>query len=644
MASVIKSEPDWSLLPTSSSALRRLLERCLEKEPKRRLRDVGDARVELDDAERAPAVVEESPRASWRRTLFVAALCSGIVAIVTMFAVVRSMSMSGPRGGVNRFQVGVSSVSPPMLALSPDGRTLVMAFTQRGAYLRRLDSWDVEMLSIEGSVRYPFFSPDGEWLSFVSNLDDGLYKARLDGGSVVRVSDLPAVSAESSWTENGTILIGAAGGLWEVSESGGELRQLFSLPEGEAACAPHMLPGGEDLLFQHVGYGGDFVAIYETRSGEITTLTAGVNPRYLDTGHIVYTVGTTLMGARFDVASLTMQGEPSALVEGIWTANSQQLNRFSTYARFTTSRTGTLVYAPDTFRSLGSSLVFVDPGRVAEAHPIPGAARTTRDLRISPDGARLAAHNAADENDVWIYEIERGTASRLTTDLQEDETPVWSPDSRFVAFAGQRGETRTIFRARADGSEAAEILWETESHAHVHDWSPDGRWLVLDVNVRPSRDLWLFDLEGSGDARPLLESRFDEELARVSPDGRYIAYVSNESGGKEVYVQRFPDLGEKRPVSNGGGTEPVWARDGRRLFYRSPTHMMSVDVTLGSSLELSAPAQVFEDSFHTLGDAHSYYDVAPDGRFVMLESGVETQRFVNVVVNWSEELEQRLPR
>ena len=291
------------------------------------------------------------------------------------------------------------------------------------------------------------------------------------------------------------------------------------------------------------------------------------------------------------------------------------------------------------------SLVLIDPGQGGDTgRTTVGDVRLSGDLRVSPDGRRLAAHFPGDENDIWIYDFDRDTTSRLTLLPGEDETPVWSPDGRFIAFTGQRGR-RHLFRVRADGSEPPESLWESVHHMHVSDWSPDGRWIVFDVDLGPQFDVWLLDMEGASEARPLLESRFTEYGERVSPDGNYLAYVSDESGREEVYVQRFPALGDKRLISNEGGAQPVWSRDGRRLFYRSPTHVMAVEVKLGPPFDVSAPETIIADTFSgNPGGAHTFYDVMSDGKLVMLDDGGVQERFyVNVVVNWAEELKRLAP-
>jgi len=652
MASVIKSEPDWSAFPPTSIGLRKLLERCLTKDPKTRLRDIGDARAELDSAESAPMGVEPGTSSISRRgAMLMAAASSVVFALLAAILVASGMSPSEARRDVTRLRVeaGVTAMRGRTgwlsVALSPDGGTLAMAFGRGGLFVRRLNTWETQRLADVGAeVFSPFFSPNGEWIGF-SNYE-GLHKARVEGGTPVRIADLPEGGTDGSWTDNGTILLGALGGILEVDETGGTLQRLVTLPEAEGARSPVLLPGGTAVLFQHVQATGESVAVCELSSGKVTTLVpGGLRPHYLSSGHLVYQMGSTIMAVAFDANTRTVSGSPVPVVEAVARGDDRRLRLLSNTARYAISSMGTLAYfSAGMGDRAGRTAVVLDPYRDDEARvTTTGFANTTRDIRVSPDGTRLAAHQLRDENDVWVYELETGTSTRLTQEPGEDETPVWSPDGRFIAFAGQRDQ-RAIFRVRADGSGAPESLWKSDRHAHVSDWSSDGKWLLLDVDAVGHFDIWVLAADGESEARPLLDSRFNERLARFSPDGRFFAYVSSETGREEVYLQGFPDLGDKRPISNEGGTEPIWSRDGRRLFYRSSTHVMSVDIRDEPSLRSSTPEAVFEDTFYTQDGGHSFYDILPDGRFVLLESEFgQEDAYVNVVVNWAEELERLVP-
>lgn len=305
--------------------------------------------------------------------------------------------------------------------------------------------------------------------------DGLLYKIPIEGGAPVGVSDVPYSWSLSSWTENGTILLSGAGGIWEVDENGGRRRPLVSLPEDELARSPVILPGAATVLFERVTASGRSVAIGDLRSGDVSTLVPiGESPRYLPTGHLTYVVGSTLMTAPFEASALALSGESVPVIDDMAVQGNQQQTRGGMAVRFAVSPSGTLVYFSERFSTAVSrSLVLVDPTQTGDnGRTTVGDVRFLGDLRLSPDGTRLAAQFPLDEDDIWIYDFERGTTSRLTLEPGNDETPVWSSDGRYIAFAGQR-ERRTIFRVRADGSEDPEPLWESEHHVHVADWSPD---------------------------------------------------------------------------------------------------------------------------------------------------------------------------
>jgi Tol biopolymer transport system component len=275
--------------------------------------------------------------------------------------------------------------------------------------------------------------------------------------------------------------------------------------------------------------------------------------------------------------------------------------------------------------------------------------REYSDPRVSPDGRRLALHLSDEQDDVWIYDLGRGTLARLTYGALEDETPVWSPDSQWIAFSGFTSDatSRAVLRRRADGSGTEEVLWTGSEHAHVSDWSPDGKSVVVDLQTAEQRsNIVLIDATVPGRARPFLATPFAESSGRVSPDGRWMAYQSNESGRNEIYVQAFPAGGGKVLVSSGGGTQPAWSRDGRELYFRSPSELMSARITKGEGFNAAPPVALFKDDFsRPQGEGHTTYDVLPGGDFVFLEL-IATQfssqaPLLTTVFNWAEDLNTR---
>ena len=265
------------------------------------------------------------------------------------------------------------------------------------------------------------------------------------------------------------------------------------------------------------------------------------------------------------------------------------------------------------------------------------------DPRLSPDGQRVAVNSRDSGTEIWVYELTRSTLTRLTFHSGDDETPFWSPDGRWIAFASTRADQPpTVFRKLADGSGAAEPLWTNGHHLHVECWSANGgSIIVMDHDPNTLEDLWLLNLGDEISARPLLQTQFSEFGGRISPDGRWFAYTSDESGRNEVYVRAFPDMNNKVQVSAKGGSQPVWAANNKELFYRGEGHLMAVTVTPGESFVLTSPKPLFTDLYPNPALKHTSYDVAKDGkRFLMLHGDVHGGTSLNVVFNWFDEVKR----
>ncbi len=346
------------------------------------------------------------------------------------------------------------------------------------------------------------------------------------------------------------------------------------------------------------------------------------------------------MAVPFDLAALEVTGDSVPVVQGV----RQTPNVYVDYA---ISRNGTLVYVPDT-GGLNLTLVWVD--REGAVEPLGAPPGNYRDPRLSPDGRRLALRSGGD---IWVYDMGRQTLSRLTFAPETDETPVWTPDGKWVTFAGDRDGVRNLLRRVADGSEEEEQLVTLQGHAHANSWSPDGQVLVFGMGPieTASEGIWLLPLEGDRKPTLLLKTPFNVYASRLSQDGHWIAYASDESGRSEIYVQPFPGLGGKWQISTAGGGHAVWARNGRELFYQDGDKMMVVEVTTQPNFSAGSPKVLFEGQFLTsgvgmTGSGNTSYDVAPDGqRFVMIKESEEQQesRQIKVVLNWFEELKRLVP-
>ncbi len=650
MAAVMTREPNWTELPASTPRrIRELLRRCLTKDPRRRLQAIGDARIELEGAdpgEELSSAAVSVPAASsrWRGGILTAVL---VVAALAAGAGLQSLRTPGPAPQplarvaqpiVNELMVTTRNLIT--LAISPDGSKIVHVANQR-LYLRSLDSLTaVELAGTEGAAA-PFFSPDGKWVGFFAG--GQTKKIPVAGGTPVTVCAKDGF--DGSWGPNDTILIGTAfSGILAVSAQGGPPSVLVPPQPGIIQLKPRALPDGKTFLYVR-GRPGSFEewegVMRSFQKEDDTVVLRGTNQViYTPTGHLLYARLPDLFVVPFDLAARRSTGDPVRVAQNVDYTNAGGTTQFAL------SDNGTLVYlAAQGTGGMKSRLATVD--RAGKATVLSLDVRDYSDPKISPDGRLVAAHLQDAQNDVWVADVARGTMSRLSFEPAEDETPVWSPDGRTVAWSATRGTlARGIFRRAADGSGKEELVWSLEKHAHLRDWLPDGRGLLLEVQDAKSRtDIWRLDLGEKPAATVFLQTPFNERNSRLSPDGRWIAYVSDESGRDEVYIQSFPAAGAKVQVSNSGGDQPVWSRNGKALFFRGAGAMQEATFEASPRLSVGKPRTLFPDQFESpqVG-GHTGYDVFPDGRFLMIQSSDARQnagasRYELIFVfNWFEEL------
>jgi dipeptidyl aminopeptidase/acylaminoacyl peptidase len=378
----------------------------------------------------------------------------------------------------------------------------------------------------------------------------------------------------------------------------------------------------------------------DTGARRVVVPGGGVPVRVLPTGHLLVRRNGDVFAVAFDQGRGEVHGAQVGVVQDV------RFERQAGSGILDVSDTGTLVYAQGFFGDQERSLIFLS-GAAASAVPANVATRAYYDPRLSPDGQRVAVELADPSDDIWIADLKRGTMTRMTFDAGEDETPVWSPDGKSIAYSSSRpGQPRTVFRKAADGSGAEEQVFASNDHSHVEDWSRDGRVMLVGVDGASTHsDIWVVPIGGSEKPHALIQTNFSEGNARLSPDGRWIAYQSDESGRDEVYVQRFPMLGSKAQVSNDGGAQPVWSRDGRQLFYRVAGAVITVPVTTGDALEIGSPRKLAPDVYTNKGGPHTGYDVGSDGRLIFAkdEKQLASTKLLQVVQNWLPELLRRVP-
>ena len=515
------------------------------------------------------------------------------------------------------------------------------------------------MRGAEGGLN-PFVSPDGEWVGFVYFQGaTTLQKVSIFGGPPVTVTESPTPIFGANWGADDRIIFGTTGGgLFRVSGGGGEPEALTTLntERGESSHLwPFIIDEREAVVFV-VTAGTPLtngqLAVLDLATGEVTHLgLAGVSPHYVSTGHLVYAVEDgSVRAVPFDTASLTVMGSPVPLLEGVSVKTSGAAN-------FSLSSDGRLVYALDVGGAGAEhSLVWVD--REGREEPIGAEPREYRALRLSPDGERAAVvvRDADGAEDVHIYDLARDIPTRFTFDAEDDSYPVWSPDGQRVVFSSQRDGEWNLFGKAADGTGEPERLATSQTRQMASDWSPDGRFLIFTESLPETGfDIAARAMDGDAgsEANMLVQTEFGEFYSDISPDGRWLAYQSNESGRNEVYVRPFPNVEDGRwQVSRGGGNWPAWAPDGRELFYRrpGPITIMAAPIDTEATFQPGNPEALFDAQDFLSGTGPRKFDVAPDGRFLMIKVGgtgadaddAEPPQ-INVVLNWFRELTERVP-
>jgi len=660
LAAVVMKEPAFDALPAKiSPAIRTLLIRCLRKDRRQRLPDAGAARIEIEEALAAPlatksAIAKVPQRAVWRWALILSLGMLLLGAAIASLAVwnLKPMSPKPVTRTVITLQPGQQLASldnGPAVAISPDGTHLAYAAIQNGTqqlYLRAMDSLESRSVPGTDGAITPFFSPDGQWVGFFAG--GKLKKISASGGAAVTLGGFGGNALGASWGDEGTIVFATGTNplLQRVSDAGGAPQSLIRLDKGETTHRwPEFLPGGKAVLFAASAVNGNWtnaqVAVQSVATGERRNLIqGGTHPRYASSGHLVYEYGGSLMAAPFDPQRLTVTGAAVPMVEGVLQST------LSGAAQYSFSASGSLVYVPGG-SSGGSLSTLVWVGRNGAPQPLAAPPHAYQHPRLSPDGRRAAVGIVEEESQVWMYDLSRETLTRFTFEGNSNRNPTWTPDGKRIAFESSKEGPQNVFWQSADGSGGLERLTTSEHTQAPMSWSPDGQLLAfLDVDPTTGFDIGVLRL-GDRKTQPFLRTSFAESAPRFSPDGHWLAYISDESGRYEIYVQPYPGPGGKWQISTDGGTEPVWNRNGRELFYRSGNKMMAVDITTQPAFAAGKPHMLFEGPYLPTPLTFPNYDVSLDGqRFLMLkpteQAGAAATQIV-VVQNWFEELKQKVP-
>ena len=631
--------PPSSLEASTPRVVDRLVMTCLAKAREDRWQSSLDLLRELrwlgEQGANLTAPTDATAPVAHRGARQIALVAAGLVTGLLLGAGLmqwRAAPASLPAAAVVRFPITLASDDAlagvdaqragSALALSPDGSKLAYAVEHLGRsrlMLRSFDQLEPSVLPGTEDASAPFFSPDGEWISFIAG--EKLKKIATSGGKPLVLTSVPPVTRGASWAPDGTIYLSPSfsDALFKVSDAGGKLEPATTLDRGEANhLLPHVLPGGRAVLFT-VWNGGSFAdaslwAWSPSTGRRHKLLDSASSAQYASTGHLIFARGNALLAVPFDPLKLQVTGSPVPVADDV------EINATNGTAHFALSADGALVYA---IRGAGSGtdLVWVD--RHGTEARIPGVHGDFEAARLSPDGRRVALQSL---NDIWICDLATSALQRLTF-AGVNQFPVWTPDGTRVAFSlPAEGTPPTLFSAPTDGSGQADRLTTDEDVSFPSDWSPDGSVLAFSRTSRLSGgDGWdILAWRPNGRTTSAIErTPFNEAQPAFSPDGKWLAYTADPSGRPEVYVRPYPGPGLKVIVSSGGGAEPRWGPDGKELFYVFGRRFMRVAVQTAPELKVSKPEMLFEGTYRRITGSPGFtsFSVSSDGRrFLMIKS------------------------
>ncbi len=670
LASLIKEEPKWSQLPSATPMrVRVLLQRCLQKDPKQRLRDIGDARISLDEVlSGGPEAALDLSAPSWRGLIpWGVAAAFAIAFAISVWAPWRSVTPT-PAAPV-RFQIPVpdkmSLGNTGSFALSPDGRQLAFAAIGPDGierlWTRSMDSLEARPLPASQltGARPFFWSPDSRYIAF--DAGGKLEKVPISGGPAEVLCDLGGLAVGGSWNRNGVIIFGTTdpGGVMRVPEAGGPATQLTKLDPSRSEIRhvlPWFLPDGRHFIYTRVSTepenNGVYVGSLDANPEEQSTKRLLATPfgvlyvpsTNAELGQLLFVRDKTLLAQPFDARRLELAGDSVTLAE--------ELGTFIDFGYFSASNKSELVYRAAT--TTGDELTWYDrQGKVLGTAGEPGSLYVS--VELSPDAKRaavdkytgggFAASGGGLGEAIWLVDFSRGTSSRFTFGSRSAEDAVWSPDGSRTVFTSNRGGIYDLYEKPASGATDEVLLLKSGEDKSPSSWSHDGRFLLYEARDPKTTkvSVWVLPLEGDKKPFPFLRSEFNQTMGRFSPDGHWVAYMSDESGRYEIYVRPFsPDSGGAAPsaggkwlISTAGGRNPRWRGDGKELYYLAQDgKLMAVEIATSPAFQAGVPKPLFQTPVFTID--LSSWDLTPDGkRFLFLTPSVQTaQAPFTVVLNW----------
>jgi Tol biopolymer transport system component len=659
LAGVLKTEIDFSALPAATPpALRQLLRRCLERHPRSRLHDIADARIVIDDLI-AGRPVEDTltpdriPARRSRRGIVAWAAALVVVGVASALGGMRARRPVTTPPEPLRLSIALAPDQELLngangnLAFSPDGGSLVFAGRMNGRqHLFRRDLIGRETIPIPGTDGGDsiFFSPDGRWIGFVSG--GQLMKVAFEGGRPFRLAQQQGVGG-SAWLRDGTIVFAPvySDGLFRVSAEGGTATRLTTPDRSTGELGhwwPDPLPGERFIVFTAFR-----TPVDESRLGVLDLTTRNVRwvvdggffGRYVSSGHLLYTRGQRLYAVPFDAATATVQGAAVAVLDDLLVS---QTNGFGTFA---VSSRGMLAYVTESLGNPLRELVWLDRG--GRPSPAAGERRRFQSVSLSPDDRQAALTIQSESRDLWIMSLERSTLSRLTSGGGTEFDPVWSQDGRELFYIFDRPPFQP-HRIAVGAPDTGRPIWNELATLDATGIavSPDNRTIAFELSAEQTgRDLYSRPLDGGAPSRSLQATRSEERNISFSPDGSWILYQSNEIGRPEIYAQPFPGPGDRVQVSSGGGTDPVWARNGE-VFYLHDNELRVVAARPAGRAQFDAPRTLFSYPIipGTMHEAQTF-DITRDGKRIIAVTVPEGSRprQMEVVTGWTRELERLAP-
>jgi Tol biopolymer transport system component len=641
-----------------------LLERCLRKDARSRLRDISGVQLALDvlSSRGFSDVVPTGPnitthRSVWRRaglvlaSLLVAGLLVGLALLRDPDARPEVTKLSIATRGAAALHIDGNHRE---LTITPDGsRVVYVGNNGRQIFVRALNELEPKAIATGSVLRNPFVSPDGQWIGYNGTLgSDPLWKVPVAGGPPIRItSEGIGILRGAVWLADNTIVFADGGrgtGLRRVSADGGTIQTLTTPDAARNEYDhywPQALPDGRGILYTILGTGGlgvARIAVYDLQTNTSSDLfTGGTNATYLRSGHLVYMAGGTLWGVPFDADRRIVAGTPTPVLSQVYATGTGGGN-------FAISETGVLVYAPASgYDPFARTLSWID--RNGKIEPLNAQQHAYLQHRLSHDGTRVVyATGVTPENNPWILDVARGTRTRLRREAARDQQPSWSHDDRWILFASDRnGGGLQIWRQAADGTGEPELLVERGSYPIM---TPDGKGVIYaGTSTSGNADIMRKMFDGSSSVETLVTSSFTENGPEISPDGNWLAYRSDKSGQFQVYVRPYPNIAAGEwVVSTAGGLETRWARNSRELFFTAPDGaLMGVLVkATGQTWAATAPVKVLDPGYWSR-DALIGLDVSPDGkRFLVVTPprDVADPPELVLIQHWDQELKALLAK